>query len=188
MMSAIFFIKVIFSYTSKNIIKKAIHYSFVIILCGILILNIKESSPWGKQKGKKIIEFEKIQLPPNTLLELYNFPTSLVIPILAKEYNFRALGYKHLNSRYMKGSDFVERGKFRAIRDEIEQKHEGPIIIIIRDLSIFSPLKKELHDAFEAKIKDKYCRNLHNNIDSMLHICVPNDMKDEILPEGNNDE
>ena len=129
---------------------------------------------------------ETVKMPENSLLKLYNFPTSGVIPILAKYNSFRALGYNHHNLKHMEGSDFVERGKFREIRDNIEKEHKGGEIIIYRLLPHYNSRYVILLNYIEKEIEGKYCRKLENNLDVKLHICVPEELKDEILPDGDN--
>lgn len=183
MSATIYFMYFISLYNPKSSIKFILYYSFVLILSGILILNYKEGMSWPRPIKEKFVMMEDVKLPTNTLLKLYNFPTAGVIPVLAKTNSnkFRALGYKHINASYMNGSDFVERGRFREIRDKIEKEHTGPIIVIYRTLGIFNPRSQIILDAVKDEIADKYCRKLENNLDKNLTICVPKDLKDEIL-------
>ena len=121
----------IFKFMLKN---KAI---FIICSAFLVIFNyaiISQAQNWNKlQQDDKFIYVEPVNFPENTLLKLYNFPTAGVIPEWAKNNQFRAIGYMHYNCRYMKGSDFVERGKFREIRDAIVKKHNGPVVIVYDD-------------------------------------------------------
>lgn len=188
MISAVFFINILFKYIPKNTIKFIVYNSFVIIILGILILNCRYSRAWdANDVSKKFVYVEKVKMPENTLLKLYNFPLAGVIPVLAKYNNFRALGYQHLNATYMKGSDFVERGKFREIRDKIEKEHKGTEIVMYRAGNPLNPAQKNLYESLEKELSGKYCRELDNNLDNQLHICVPKELKDEILVDGGND-
>lgn len=190
MLSALFFVKIAFSYKTGSLVRLVAYYSLVMIVCGILILNIKESYGWSSLRNeKKFAWVENIKLPSNSLVKLYNFPTAGVIVELAKNNNdFRALGYKHLNAEYMKGSDFVERGNFRKIRDEIEQNHKGEVVVIYRDLSFLSSFYEDFYTALVGELKGKYCRKLKNNLDTNLCICVSEEKKNEVLGKGNGDE
>lgn len=183
--AAIFFVKLLFLYNPQTNLKLELYMSFAIILCGILILNSEQGIPWLSQRSPyaKVVYMEDISLPKNTLLKLYNFPTAGVIPLLAEKSDFRALGYQHLNAKYMLGSDFVERGKFRKIRDEIEKNHKGPVVIIYRDLFYSSHNYNRLHDALNKEIQGMYCRKLHTSLDAQMYVCVPPELKQQILLE-----
>lgn len=188
MLSAIFFVKIFFLYSPKSNIMFIIYYSIFLILCAVMLLNAKYGKEWHSNKIKeKFVYVETVKMPENTLLKLYNFPTAGVIPVLAKYNNFRALGYQHLNATYMKGSDFVERGKFREIRDKIEKEHQGTEIVIYRAGNPFNPAQKNLYESLEKELNGKYCRELDNNLDNQLYICVPENLKDGILKDGGND-
>ena len=155
----------------------------------ILILIPKDSYEWDNlRKEKKFVDVEKVKLPENTLLKLYNFPSAGVIVELAKENKFRALGYKHLNATYMKGSDFVERGRFHKIRDEIVKNHKGETVVIYRMMNSMLPWYQDYMISVNKELDGKYCRRLENNLDEGLCICVPENKKDEILVDKNVDE
>ena len=140
------------------------------------------------RKEKKFVDVEKVKLPENTLLKLYNFPSAGVIVELTKENEFRALGYKHLNAIYMKGSDFVERGRFHKIRDEIVKNHKGETVVIYRMMNSMLPWYQDYMISVNKELDGKYCRRLENNLDKGLCICVPENKKDEILIAKYDDE
>ncbi len=189
MLSAIFFVKILFSYKTENNIRFALYYSFVVIASTILILIPRDSYEWNNlRKEKKFVDVEKVKLPENTLLKLYNFPSAGVIVELAKENKFRALGYKHLNATYMKGSDFVERGRFHKVRDEIVKNHKGKTVVIYRMMNSMLPWYQDYMISVNKELDGKYCRRLKNNLDKGLCICVPENKKDEILVDKNVDE
>lgn len=179
--SAIFFVKLMGICIPTSFVKKSVYATFCIFICGILLLVPMENTSWGNRlNDEKLVYMEPINFPPNVLLKLYGFHTSAVIPILAKDFNFRALGYIQLNEVTMKGSDFAERNEFRKMRDKIAEEHNGPVILIGKSMHninnrqlIFNVIKKDL--------KGKYCRDLKNNLVSGLYICVPEELKDVIL-------
>ncbi len=189
MLSVIFFVKILFSYETENNIKFALYYSFVMIASVILILIPIDSYEWDNlREEKKFVDVEKIKFPKNSLLKIYNYPSAGVIVKLAEENEFRALGYKHLNAVYMKGSDFVERGRFREIRDEIVKNHKGDIIVIYRKMNSMLPWYQDYMISVNKELDGKYCRRLENNLDKGLCICVPENKKDEILVDKNVDD
>lgn len=189
MLSAIFLIKILFLYKSENNIKFSLYYTIVFIVLGVLLLIPRDSYDWDNLRNeKKFIDIERVKLPENSLLKLYNFPTAAIIVEFAKENNFRGLGYKHINATYMKGSDFVERGKFRNIRDEIEKKHIGETVVVYRKMNSMLPWYQDYMISVNKELDGKYCRRLENNLDKGLCICVSKDKKNEILISGNNEK
>lgn len=117
----------------KSLILPAICISLLITL---LSTSVFEDGVPHKRTREKFISMEEIKLPENTLLKLYGFPTSVVIPEFSKNAQFRAMGYKPYNRKYQKGSDFVDRGVFRNMRDEIEKSHKGPVVIVYLNYSL----------------------------------------------------
>ncbi len=102
---------------------------------------------------------EPVHLPDNTLLKLYNFPTAGIIPEFAKySKNFRAIGFMHDNCVHHEGTDFVERGEFRKIRDEIIKNHTGPVVIVYSDTSLDN--NKLLQEHFNDR---KICEKLKDS-------------------------
>ena len=72
-------------------------------------------------------------------------------------------------------------------RDKIEKEHQGTEIVIYRAGNPFNPAQKNLYESLENELNGKYCRELNNNLDNQLYICVPENLKDEILKDGGND-
>lgn len=188
LLSAIFFIKLVFvCYPKKKVAQ------WIYIGCTILIIDVFVSVPltnesFGRPNKKELaVYIEPIRLPENTLLKLYSFPTAGVIPVLEKQTDFRALGYIHLNARKMKGSDFVERGKFREMRDKIEVAHKGPIVLIGRHNSV-PKMNDIILSHMEKDLVGKCCEVLDNNLDNWLYICVPQELKQQIFAHRKDDE
>ena len=76
------------------------------------------------------IDLEPIRLPQNTLVKFYGSLTSFMIPEFAK-YNKDFKSVTHYGWPYNGlHSDCAERGKFRKMRDQIEQNHEGPVVVV----------------------------------------------------------
>ena len=223
MACSIILVKTLFLYTPDKIIKKILYYTFICIISGILILNVKEGKPCPyRHHEDKFVSMEKVVLPSNTLLKLINLPVAGVIPLLAwsNKNDFKSLGYVH-SSTFDINDNISQYGKMKERRDKIEKKHQGPIILVLRSYSNFGEyyknslkdntldiklyknnpnllkkmLEQEEHDKdhltweyIKREHKDMYCRRLKTNIYKDLYICVPEDLKDEILPEGDNDE
>ena len=185
MIGALFFVKVMFSYQTKSTVKFVLYYTLLNVVCFAFVSNYTGSkwSNYRSPQDKYYVSMEKIKLPENTLVKLYNFPSAAIIPLLAKNNKFRALGYHHYNVIYMRGSDFVERGRFRQIRDDIEKNHEGPVVVFYREL-LFSKYADKLNNEIKKVTKGMFCKELKNNFDGWLYVCVPDSLKYDILVEG----
>ena len=201
----------------KSLVLPSVFISFFVVLLSVCVF---ENGVPQKKAQQKFLDIEPIILPKNTLLKLYGFPTALVVPEFSKHAHLRAVNYVPYNCDYQKGSDFVERGAFRKMRDEIEKDHKGPIAVVYVNFSLFQRTDvRKLHqkrlecekrqkdgksqkdlkcslglcetwndfeDALIEELGDKYfCRPLKNNMDNRLHICVPKELKTQILGEEN---
>ena len=200
-------------------ISLGIYISFLMLVAWVLISVVWQSEGWGNLRHEnKFVDVEDIKFLPNTLLKLYNFPTAGLIVPLAENNKFRAVGYEHFNCRLMKGSDFVERGKFREIRDDIVKNHTGPVVIVYDDgignnLKNFEayasscakcenfrkigalpaswdcaagrcPTWSKLEQSLSRELSNGYfCRPLKNNLRKSWKICVPAELKKQILGE-----
>ena len=189
------------------VILQGLFISFIVIIAIIPVLG----NGWEKKgANEKYIEMEQINLPENTLLKLYNHPTAFIVPQLIKNKSGKAFGYMQYNCLYMKGSDFLERGTFRKIRNEQENKHTGPVVIAYLDNTLMPnmPMKQKKKLAQNClkenecnlsvcqtsdkireiilSIPDNYfCRPLKNNVEKRISICVPKKLKTQILGEEN---
>lgn len=143
-LGAIFLVLIFKFLMLKNKTLVIIYSVFLIIINFVVIRQVPN---WDilRQDGK-FVYVENVNFPENTLLKLYNFRTAGAIPEWAKNNQFRAIGYSHYNCRYMAGSDFVERGRFRKIRDTIVKKHNGPVVIVYNDAIGFSTNNMEEYE------------------------------------------
>ena len=201
----------------KSLIAPAVLISLLVVF---LTTSVFEDGIPHKNTREKFVSMEEINLPENTLLKLYGFPTSVAVVELSKKAQLRAMGYKPYNRRYQKGSDFVDRGAFKKMRDEIEKNHKGPVVVVYLNYSLsphgdivsmhqkrlaceekkkkgvlgedfdcsfgFCETWNDYEDALAAELGNKYfCRPLKNNMEERLNICVPKELKTEILGEKN---
>ena len=128
------------------------------------------SVPWSRNSENRYVNIEiPAELPEKFLLKMYGFPISGIIPVWAEKHTFRALGYHQTNATLMRGSDFADRGRFRALRDEIERQNKDPVIIVHR-VALGKNVAKILEDVDLSNFK---CRPLKNNFDSFLTVCLP---------------
>ena len=157
-----------------KIVSNILKSSFLVILCGIFLMTPLQSIAWGRNKDKRYINVEiPAELPEKFLLKLYGFPTAGIVPVWAEKHTFRVLGYRHINKIMMQGSDFVERGRFRAMRDEIEQQNTDPVIIAYR-----LPVGKNSVKILEnVDLSGFACRPLKINLDDFITVCIPKEIK-----------
>ena len=108
-----------------------------------------------------MIELEEVNLPDNSLLLMYNVPSAFVGPFGIKDKNIRMIGFEQYNGEMMVGSDFLERGKFRELRDQVLSEHEGEQLILFRNL----PTKGIYSDSEKYPfLKGMYCQEVENNL------------------------
>ena len=76
------------------------------------------------------INQQQLVLPDNALVKIFGSRTSFLIPELAKNnYNFRTITYYNYPWNGI-GSNLMEYGEFRNMRDKIAAEHKGPIVVI----------------------------------------------------------
>lgn len=94
-------------------------------------LSVPTHFNWGSLKTERKDEFlymETVKLPPNTLIKFYNLPVGILPPLLARNnHTFKAVSY--VDEGFGINIDFVERTKFKNIRDEVVRNHKGPVVI-----------------------------------------------------------
>ena len=94
-------------------------------------LSVPTHFNWGSLTHLRQDEFlhmETVKLPPNTLIKFYNLPSGILPPMLARNNpSFKAVGY--VDEGFGINIDFVERTKFKEIRDEVVKNHKGPVVI-----------------------------------------------------------
>ena len=103
---------------------------FAIIFADVLYENFYSDFSTIKiiETDKKRLYVEPINLPENTLVKIYGMPGASLIPFFEKgDKSVRAVGHEQY---FAEGSDFAERGAFRAMRDEVEKKHKGMTVFL----------------------------------------------------------
>ena len=94
-------------------------------------LSVPTHFNWGSLKTERQDQFlymETVKLPPNTLIKFYNLPSGILAPMLARN-NPSFKGVSYVDEGFGINIDFVERTKFKDIRDEVVKNHKGPVII-----------------------------------------------------------
>ena len=134
---------------------------------------------WGHVDGKdKRVYLEKINVPQDAIIKLYGFPAALPAAMMVGDADNRIIGYSNDDIFLIKGSDFMERGKLRQIRDEIEENHRGAEIVLVDNIAGLG-----MNKVMQLVRDNMYCRALRFNLTKSI-ICVPNDLKDSILEEN----
>lgn len=94
-------------------------------------LTVPTHEAWGRTdflRRNDFLSMEKIYLPENTLVKLYNLPIGVVIPLLAQNNkHFKVVSY--VDDCFGMNTDFVERNKFAEIRNKVVAEHKGPVVI-----------------------------------------------------------
>lgn len=170
------------------------HKIFKIAGCviGIFLITIFVSLPANKlddeiNSSEKFLEIENFNFPDNSVIRVYNAPTSLYIAEWAKKNKIRAVGFV-----LSFGRDFVNEGKFKQIREAALNEYSGPDILVYRafHLNPNYPNRNKpnvlLTEKVEREILEKnlYCRDIKSNLSAQklaAKICVPQELKKQIL-------
>ena len=159
---------------------------------GIFLITIFVSLPANKlddeiNSSEKFLEIENFNFPDNSVIRVYNAPTSLYIAEWAKKNKIRAVGFV-----LSFGRDFVNEGKFKQIREAALNEYSGPDILVYRafHLNPNYPNRNKpnvlLTEKVEREILEKnlYCRDIKSNLSAQklaAKICVPQELKKQIL-------
>lgn len=182
MLAAIFIVKGFWGGMPSAGRRQTIYLSAAVFLGYMLVNTPLQSSNFGsRRKFSKVIDAEKMFLPNDTLILLYNFPTAALIPIYVGENpKIRAIGMKHHNGEFMKGSDFSDRGAMAEQKEEVLRHHQGPVVVFVRNVQNFYKVFNPKTDRY---VKKMFCRPLKTNIDRLIDVCVPENLRNSIFAE-----
>ena len=133
---------------------------------------------------KRFVDIEDINIPDNTLIKLYNLPSSFVLPFWGQNKNIRGVWVKQQAYKWNKDQDLFSMPSWQHLIQNALASHNGPEIAVIAETEIF---KYNLHTERLNEFKNMYCRKLFNNMYN-LSICVPNELKEQFFPQGSNDK
>jgi len=133
---------------------------------------------------KRFVDIEDINIPDNTLIKLYNLPSSFVLPFWGQNKNIRGVLVKQQAYTWNKDQDLFSMPSWQNLFQNALASHNGPEIAVIAETEIF---KYNLHTERLNEFKNMYCRKLFNNMYN-LSICVPNELKEQFFPQGSNDK
>lgn len=163
----------------QQILKSIICVILVII---IAIFTLFQEDVRAYNNSDKFLDVEQFSFPQNCIIKTYNAPTSLYIAEWAKSNNIRAVGYV---STF--GSDFVNQNKYKQIRDDILKNYNGPDILVFKEYGNHpnhpNPLRYGITQLAKKEIEEKklYCREIKSNLEPKAKICVPQELKKQIL-------
>ena len=157
----------------------------IICVIGIIIIAIFtlfQEDVRAYNNSDKFLDVEQFSFPQDCIIKTYNAPTSLYIAEWAKSNNIRAVGYV---STF--GSDFVNQNKYKQIRDDILKNYNGPDILVFKEYGNHpnhpNPLRYGITQLAKKEIEEKklYCREIKSNLEPKAKICVPQELKKQIL-------
>lgn len=155
------------TYMIKTYVKNKVIWGFLLVLlgCSATFFNHYVLDDFRQRQGmKEYVWVERVNLPKNTLVKLYGVKMSFVLPELAKNNIFKALGYYHKCQEneychFGKGADVAESGEFFRIRENIEKFHQGATVILYESSS-FNPKQTKI------KAEDKEHKAYQNCLES----------------------
>ena len=139
--------------------------------------ELKEDLPYIEKYGKftKFVDVEDVELPDNTLLQIYDRPESAVIPVLAEKSNIRAINM-YVNSVSHEDNTYVfNEGKWLEWKKEVVSNHKGPKAILI---SLHETVNVTNVFYQQAKKAGMECHLLINNIWNWLWSVPPEQVKE----------
>lgn len=193
LIAALFIVKGIWRYKVKSFVGETLYYTFVVLMVFLLVSTPYFSDRWGKHfvgdklTDGKFVNVEDINIPDNTLLQLYGYPLSAMIPFFAeKGKNLRAVVLEQAMYRHItpegKSENVFAVGEWQKLRSEIINNHKGPKFVLVA----FG--KSSSIDIRKDPILSKYpCRFLRQNILlRRLMLCVPPEYVDFVWNKENN--
>lgn len=158
-----------------------------VLLISVLVSTVRASKVYNINKSEHYLEIEHFKFPDNTIIKAYSYPIGAYIAEWGKDNKIRGLGFNQTEAKVHQNSDFAERGKFRQMREDILKDYQGPTVILyfpfftskIRPLPHLEEIT--LLTSKEIQEHNLVCRRIKNNMKSKFQICVPQELKQQIL-------
>lgn len=194
-LSAIFIVKVLMLlHKPKSLIGESLFVSLFLIFIFMLISTCYFADAWGKRNwdakvgfdDKKFINIEEVNIPDNSLIVTYNYPSALALPIFSEKANVRGVSYQQnyyfYIDKYNNKKDLYSVGKiWREAREDVINKHQGPkLALVTKDLNM--DINVDLH--LDKNLGKMHCQQLKNNLATIWYLCAPHDLKKEIWGEN----
>lgn len=139
--------------------------------------ELKKDLPFIEKYGEfsKFVDVEKIKLPDNTLLQMYEVPLASAIPVLANNTNIRAVSM-HIDNKAHEGDVFSKKNWIDLKKKAIKSHQRNKVILI----SLYESV--HITNAFYqyAKHQGLECHLLINNMFDWV-LCVPPEQVKEIF-------
>lgn len=189
---ALFVVKIIFLFIPRSDWAKILYISLVNLILFLLISVPFFSESWGSRKmdnvsykegekisdynGEKFIFIEEVDIPDDALVLFYEYPVSAVLPYwfdFLEKKNIRGLSvWQSMYITTDKGRivDYYDYNpKWRAMRREIMDKHQGPVIAVSGG-NTQDPL---------GILEKMSCRGIPNNMLPLI-LCVPPELEHKV--------
>ena len=187
MLFAIFIVKGIWGYSFKTNVADILYYTFLIFILFMLVSTPYFSDGWGKRNVSekfadgKYLFIEDFDIPDNSLLLIYDYPSAAAIPVLSQRTNnlhVALIGqhtFEHIDENGKK-TDLFDIGPWAEKRRDIIDKHQGPKMVL-------RTLKGKTRIDISKDIFFNYmsCRFVKNNIvPGRWMLCVPPELKNAV--------
>ena len=201
----VFIIKAFWYCFPKGDIKRIIYISVANVLLFQLLSTPYFSDAWGMRKDfkspfinkqmiqngrrymigyDKFVNMEKLNLPDNTLVLMYNLQSAFALPVLSENTkNIRGLMMRQASYiwTYMgQRFDLYHIGRWGKIRQQILKQHKGPKIAFIVQEPDAGLIIKPWQ---EKELRDMKCEYVYNNVMPEWILCVPPELKESIFAD-----
>lgn len=184
MIAAIFIVKSIWHFKTKSFWGEIFYYTSIIIITFLLVSTPYFSDIWGRRyigdkiSNEKFLYVEDINIPDNTLLQIYNYPSSVFVALFAdKAKGLRAVVLEQQMYRHItfdgNNENIFDVGDWKKIRSDIIHNHKGPKFTLISFWK-GSILNFKTHSI----LSKNSCRLLKQNVVNKLMLCVPPEYAD----------
>lgn len=188
MFAAILIVATLYAFLPQKKIYKDYYHVFIVAIVSILLMTPLFSQIWGCRdcdvdggNFEKFVEVKGVEIPDNSLLLLYNYPTSALAAYFGSmAENIQAINVKQQNYLYtaMKEDYFNENSYWKQLKEKIyAQKYDAQIAFIAAEPDSLLLIDKK-NDPFLRKM---ICRKLENNIYPYYEMCAYPEIMKKIL-------
>lgn len=160
--------------------KKNDKYSHLIKFYTDVWPELKDDMPYFEKYGnyKKYVDIEDIELPNNTLLQMYGLPSAAILPELNQKSEVRGINM-YIDAGH-EGKIF-DKGKWMELKNKIINEHNGPKakLIVLSEAVHIANLPYKM-----AKNEGMNCHLVINNIYDWI-LCVPKELEKTVFKGRN---
>lgn len=189
-LSAIYIAMALLYIRPKSLIGESLYYTFVIILTFMLVSTPYFTDFWGKKsyddEWNQYFRIEDLNVPDNTLILTYNYPTAIFLPYFSERKGVKNLRMVSvLQEMYLlhsakddSMSDYFNVNPYwLALKKEILDNHKGPVFALIYEAK--DPKFRVTKDA--PLIRDMKCRLVANSLVPSWMLCVPPALETQVF-------